>query len=374
MNISFLTSGHEPFDDRIFYHLAKTLSDHNNDVVIISSKRDLTEVTDGILLNCFAGDNLTKRDKIKHFMERLSVSEPDLIICSEPLTILAARQYSKRQSEKIRIVYDITEWYPSKKNLNIHKYYLRWFFLIKLFLFNLWVTRFADSFIFGELYKSRPYRFLYPRKSFIFSSYYPDLRYIPFRNPNLKKGKLRLSYSGKICLEKGYGNFFKVLSELTELKKDLIIDVRIIGWYENIMDKEECEIFFSSVNQNISLQIFEKQNFKNFIDLIKETYIFLDLRFDDFENQHCLPIKLFYYAALGRPVIYSDLKAIRKEVDIEKFGFLVKPDNSNSIVKIISEYLKDEELYYQHCRGARKLAENNYNWGKIETQFLKFLS
>ena len=122
MNISFLTSGHEPLDDRIFYHMAKTLSDHNNDVVIISSKSDLTEVTDGILLNCFAGDNLTKRDKIKHFMERLSVSKPDLIICSEPLTILAARQYSKRQSGKIRIVYDITEWYPSKKNLNIHQY------------------------------------------------------------------------------------------------------------------------------------------------------------------------------------------------------------------------------------------------------------
>lgn len=354
--------------------MAKTLSDHNNDVVIISSNRDLTEVTDGILLNCFAGDNLTKIDKIKHFMERLSVSKPDLIICSEPLTILAARRYSKRQSGKIRIVYDITEWYPSKKNLNVHKYYLRWFFFIKLLLFNLWVTRFADSFIFGELYKSRPYRFLYPSKSFIFTTYYPDLRYIPFHNPNLKKGKLRLSYSGKICLEKGYGNFFKVLSELTELKKELIIDVRIIGWYENILDKEECENFFSSFNQNISLHIFEKQNFKNFIDLIKETDIFLDLRFDDFENQHCLPIKLFYYAALGRPVIHSDLKAIRKEVDIEKFGFLVMPDNSESIVKIISEYLNDEELYYQHCRGARKLAVNNYNWGKIETQFLKFLS
>jgi glycosyltransferase involved in cell wall biosynthesis len=374
MNISFLTSGHEPFDDRIFYHMAKTLSDHNNDIEIISSKRYLNEVTDGILLNCFAGDNLTKRYKIKHFIERLSVSKPDLIICSEPLTILAARQYSKKQSRKIRIVYDITEWYPSKKNLNIHKYYLRWFFFIKLFLFNLWVTRFADSFIFGELYKSIPYRFLYPHKSFIFTTYYPDLRYIPFCNPNLKKGKLRLSYSGKICLEKGYGNFFKVLYELTKLKKDLIIDVKIIGWYENIMDKEECENFFSSINQNVSLQIFEKQNFKNFIDLIKETDIFLDLRFDDFENQHCLPIKLFYYAALGRPVIHSDLKAIRKEVDIEKFGFLVKPDNSNSIAKIISEYLNDEELYFHHCRDARKLAESNYNWGQIETQFLTFLS
>ena len=70
MNISFLTSGHDPFDDRIFYHMARSLRDHNNNVLIISSKLDLIEVADGITLNCFAGDDLTKRDKIFNFTER----------------------------------------------------------------------------------------------------------------------------------------------------------------------------------------------------------------------------------------------------------------------------------------------------------------
>jgi Txe/YoeB family toxin of Txe-Axe toxin-antitoxin module len=171
MNISFLTSGHEPFDDRIYYHMARSLCDHNHNILIISSKRDLIEISDNINLNCFAGDNLIKRDKINQFTDRLSVFKPDAIICSEPLTVLAAKRYSKRVSKKIRIIYDITEWYPSKKNLKIYKYSTRWFFFIKLLLFNLWTASLADSFIFGEWYKSRPYRLLLPGKPFVFTSY-----------------------------------------------------------------------------------------------------------------------------------------------------------------------------------------------------------
>ena len=374
MNISFLTSGHDPFDDRIFYHMARSLCDHDNNVLIISSKYELDEVSNGIKLNCFAGDNLTKSDKINSFTERLSSFKPHAIICSEPFTLLAAKRYSKRVSGTIRIIYDITEWYPSKKNLRVHEFYLRWYFFLKLFLFNLYSASFADSFIFGEWYKSRPYRFLFPFKRFIFTSYYPDLRYIPFSKPDLRKGKLRLCYSGKISMEKGYGNFINVIQTLIKLNKDIDVEVKIIGWFEDEHDKEECGNLLSQVSRNISIKLFERQDLENFLELIKETDIFLDLRYGDFENQHCLPIKLFYYAALGRPVIFSDLRAIHKEVEIEKFGFLVNPGNYETIANIILGYLNDEDLYYQHCRNARKLAENNYNWQRIESQFLKLLS
>jgi glycosyltransferase involved in cell wall biosynthesis len=374
MNISFLTSGHEPYDDRIFYHMAKSLSDKDVNVEIVSSRCNLTEVTNGIKFNCFAGDDLPKRDKIKYFTDRLAVSKPDLIICSEPLTILASKRYSKRENRNIRIVYDITEWYPSKKNLKTTYWPFRWIVFIKLLVFNLWITRFADSFIFGEWFKSRSYRVLFPGKSYTFIPYYPDLKYIKFHYPELNPGIVRLSYSGKISMEKGYGNFFKVVEKLSELNKDLKIEIKIIGWYENMRDKKECKNLIRSEYPNISLEIYEKQNFNSFIEIISDTDIFLDLRSDDFENNYCLPIKLFYYAALGRPVIISDLKAIRKEVEITKFGFLIKPGNSESIARVILEYLNNDQIYYQHCSNARNMAENFYNWHKIEPEFIKFLS
>jgi glycosyltransferase involved in cell wall biosynthesis len=374
MNISFLTSGHYPFDDRIYYHMARSLYDKNNNVEIISSKCDLRGVEDGIKINCFEGENLTKREKIASFVKQLSFSAPDTIICCEPLTVLAAKKYSSKLSVNIKIVYDVTEWYPAKKNLAPCKFPFRWILFLKLLFFNLWVTRFADSFIFGEWYKSKPYRILYPGKPFIFVPYFPDLKYINYADHILQKGKLRLSYSGRICLDKGYKNFFEAVQKLTELDKDLKIDITFISWYESSGDEQECNKYLSSLNPNVSISIFNKQSYRNFIELIKDTDIFLDLRSDDFENQYCLPIKLFYYTALGRPVIFSDLKAIRKEVEISKFGFLVKPYDNESIAQIIYNYLNNTDFYYSHCRNARSLAENKYNWASLESGFIEFIS
>ena len=374
MNILFLTSGHFPMDDRIFYHMARSLHDDNHNVQIISSKIDLENNIDGIDLNCFAGDTYTKKNKINQFTIRISLFKPETIICSEPLAILSAGKYAKKQQKRVRIIYDVTEWYPSKKNLRAYGYMFRWFFFAKLMFFNLWVTRLADSFIFGEWYKSRPYRLIFPHKPFIFIPYFPNPEYIPYCKPALNRNKLNLSYSGKISLEKGYGNFFKVLHKISGLNRDLKVEVVIAGWYESQKDKNECENLFNYKNDNILIKRYEKQDFKNFINLLKDTDIFLDLRSSDFENQHCLPIKLFYYAHLGKPVIFTDLKSIRKEVEIEKFGFLTDPENTDQIVKFISDYLHNETLYYKHCQNARNLAENVYNWQKIESRFLNFIS
>lgn len=374
MNIAFLTSGHIPFDDRIFHHFGRSMADHNHKVEIISSKQKLSGIEDGIKMNCFEGDLMSKTEKINMFREMLEAAEPKIIICSEPLTVLAAKRYSGKQKNKVIIIYDITEWYPSRKNLLVHKVPFRLYFFIKLCLFNLWTAGMADSFIFGEYYKSKPYRFLFPFKPYIFIPYYPDLKYIPANIPNLVKGRLKLSYSGRISLEKGFGNFISVLRTLSAKESSLKIEVVVVGWYETLSDKSECEPLLTQLNKNITIQIYERQDFKNFIGLIKDCDIFLDLRAINLENNYCLPIKLFYYAALGRPVIYSGLKAIRKEVDIDSFGFLVSPENTNKIYEILSCYLQDEELYYQHCGNARRFAVEKYNWNLIENRLLKFLS
>ncbi len=354
--------------------MAKSLSANNNNVSITSSRQELNDIVDGVNITCFDGNNLTKKDKIRKFTEHLADFKPSVIICSEPLPLLAANQYSKKTRDKIRIIYDITEWYPSKKNLTPYNLLIRWFVFIKLMFFNFWAAGSADSFIFGEWYKSKPYRFIFPRKPFVFIPYYPNLEYIPFNEPSLQKNRLRLSYSGKISLEKGYGNFISVINTLIELKRDLSIEIKIIGWYESEQDRSECEQLFNPANPRISIIRFERLSFRNFLETIKDTDIFLDLREDDIENQHCLPIKLFYYAAFGKPVIFSDLKAIRKEVETEQFGFLVKPDDFKKIARIISDYLDNEKSYLRNCRNARQLAETKYNWQKTEPELIKFLS
>ena len=349
------------------------MSGTGHNVEIISSKSYEKTHKDGISCNCFAGDSLLKSEKIKKFITYLENFNPDVIICSEPLPVLAARLYKRKFRRTVRIIYDITEWYPSKKNLVQKVLVKKWITFLKLLSFNIFSSSLADAFIFGERYKSRPYRLLFPFKPFIFTTYYPDLQYIRYKEPALTPGKLRLSYSGKISLDKGFANFIKVIKGLSALHQNLKIEVKISGWFESDNDKIECKPYLENEMNNIEIFMSGKKNFIDFNEHLNETDIFLDLRADTLENQYCLPIKLFYYAASGRPVIFSDLKAIRREVEIEKFGFLVKPGNTDVIVGIISEYLGKSDLYYEHCMESRALVEEKYNWGKISSEFVKFI-
>jgi len=337
MRISFVSSGHYPYDDRIFYHQGITLTDFGFQVQIISAKTNLISSDSGVILNCFDGFSISKREKIKIFIEILRQFYPDVIICSEPLPVLAARLFKRRAGKHVRIIYDITEWYPSKKNLSYKKGIRKYPYFVRLLLFNLLSSFLTDAFIFGEYYKSRPYRLLIPFKPFIYSTYYPGLNYLEYTQPGLIPGKLRLSYSGKISREKGFISFISVINRLSAIYRDLKIDVKISGWFESDEDKKECEVLLKNENTNINLIVEGKQSFNSYVKSLYDTDIFLDLREDDHENQYCLPIKLFYYAASGRHVIFSDLKAIRKEVEIEKFGFLVNPGETELIVRLISK-------------------------------------
>lgn len=111
--------------------MARSLVDHNNNVLIISSKADLVKVVDGIRLHCFDGDDLPKKDKIDKFIGILSANDQDVIICSEPLPVLAAKRFKSLSGKNPRIVYDITEWYPSKKNLSAYNFLMRLFIFFK---------------------------------------------------------------------------------------------------------------------------------------------------------------------------------------------------------------------------------------------------
>lgn len=77
--------------------------------------------------------------------------------------------------------------------------------------------------------------------------------------------------------------------------------------------------------------------------------------------------------ALQRPVIYSDLIAIRKEIDIKEFGYLVNPKDAKKIVQLIQNYQENKTLYLSHCANARNSFESNYNWSAIETKFIDFI-
>ena len=369
MKISFLTSTHINFDDRVYYHLAYSLLKKGHKIEIISSD-SILKSNNRISFNSFNGDLISRKEKIKTFIKKLSLFKPQVIICSEPLTVIAAKKYAKDKG--VKIIYDITEWYPSNKNLVNYSILTKGFHFFKYILINIYAGFYSDGFIFGEYYKSKPFKILFSNTPFVNTTYYPKLNLFKAEEPSLNTNKIRLSYSGKISIEKGFVNFLNVLNQLLEINKDLEIELKIIGWYYQ-KDKKIIQNLVHHIKKNIDIVFYDKQSLKEYINLIKDTDIFMDLRKVDFENTHCLPIKIFYYMALERPVIYSNLKAIRKEVEISEFGYLVNPKNSNNIAKIIIKYLNNNGLYHKHCANSKDFFKKYYNWEIIEESFVNFI-
>jgi glycosyltransferase involved in cell wall biosynthesis len=367
-----LTSTHSPFDDRIFYHQGKALA-RKFKVVIISSTENIRTTIDNITV---VGDNShasDKKQKVEFFKQSLTQFNPELIICSEPLPIIAALKYKKATTKKVKIIYDVTEWYPSKKNLEGLSAFHGFITIFKLLLVNLYASARCDGFIFGEQYKSLPYRFLFGYKKWEMVSYYPDLKYINYQESELVPGKICLGYTGKISIEKGIGNFFAAAVALKRKSLETKVKLKIIGWCLNSTEKNSFEKLCREA-ENIEIEILAKQDFETFSDQLHDVDILCDLRKLDFENNHCLAIKVFYYAACGKPVIYSDIKAIKRDIDVNKFGYFVDPTDSEMISDHIIHYIEHPDLYQQHSQVARKLAEEKYNWGIIEPQFVEFIS
>lgn len=370
--VAFLTSSHSPFDDRIFYHQAQALAKRYK-VAIISSTESVSKTFENISVLSDNRIGAGKKTKIEFFKQSLEQFNPELIICSEPLPILAALKYKKEFHQKVKIVYDITEWYPSKKNLEGLSGFQKINVFFKLLFANIYVSARCDGFIFGEHYKSLPYRFLFGLKKWELVSYYPDLKYINYQESKQNSGKICLGYTGKISVEKGIVNFFAVATAFKRKSPEVAVKLKIIGWYLNDVEKNIFEKLCREA-ENIEIEILKKQDFETFSDQLLDVDILFDLRKLDFENNHCLAIKVFYYAACGKPVIYSDIKAIKQVIDVSKFGYFVNPTDCDMIADCIIKYIEQPDLYRQHSRIARKLAEEKYNWAILEPRFVEFIS
>jgi glycosyltransferase involved in cell wall biosynthesis len=365
MKIVFVLMVHRPDDERVWFQQAESLREAGHEIFIISA---CTEKSGLPGTCCFDGRKLPKKELIHKLASLLKEEKPDTVICDNPVAVLAAKLFKQKTSGKVRVLYDITEWYPSKKNIGTLPLVKKIIKGALLSAASLYVGSCTDGFIFGEYYKAKPFRLFFPWKKHIYLSYYADVDCIktyPLQNIS---SECNFLYSGKMTDEKGFGNILRVAFASAARFPEIRFILHIISGTEDYP-------LPTHLPANLDIIKTGFLPFPLFCEEVGKADIFLDLRQIDYENTHCLPIKLFYYMAAGRPVIYSDLKAIRKEIpEITEAGVLADPEDISGIVDKIGIYLKNEELYRTQCVAARKLMEGKYNWKKIKPRFIAFIA
>lgn len=368
--VLFLTTAHHPKDDRIYYHQARSLVDAGFEVKISSLCEDLDEISCKIKIESYFVLNQSSAEKIATFLRICSSFQPDAIICSEPLAVFAADQFQK--IKKTSVIYDITEWYPSMSMLKTVAYPSKIFQAVKFSLINLYAGFLSTDLIFGEKTKRFPLAYFFPFKRNITLPYYPDPEFIFNSVKTLNSKEITVCYTGQISQDKGVGNFFRAIDLVRKKNNEVQIKILIIG---SPRTSDDCTYFDDLLlkYQFQNIEIRKPSSFEKFTESFAEADLCFDLREQNFENNHSLPIKLFYYMGAGKPVIYSDLKGIRIHMDISDFGHLVNPDDSGEIAEIILNYIRNPQLYHNHAQKATEAFREKYNWNIIKNSFVQFI-
>ena len=364
MKVVFLLTAHAADDDRVWFHQAQSLLHHHCEVVIIAPRAGTLTTP---LVQVYSPESMSRRQLMRHLADLLAEHRPDVVIGDTPMALRGALIYRRKNHASCRVLYDVTEWYPSKKNVRNLGPVRSFFKRIILHLFNIYVNCHTVGFIFGEKFKSLPFRRLFPWKPYMYVSYYPELNYIPFSQPKDLKDEVRLFYSGPLTEEKGFPHVLASAAKVARRLPDWKVRLQVLT--DVLLPHAPADL-----PENLALDISSYIPFEQFCQALADQDLCLDLRSIDKENRKCLPIKLFYYMAAGKPVIYSNLDAIEEGCpEISQVGYLVDPRNEDRVADIIEQYLKVPGLYRQHCENARRFAEQKYNWRAIEDDFIRFI-
>jgi len=365
MKIIFLTSAHFSNDDRIYFLQAKSLSILHR-VKVFSTFGGECRSEENLIIEYQAKSFKSRNEKIEAFRNQCIEFNPDVIICSEPLPIIGAYRY-KNQKSQCKIIYDVTEFYPSKKNVVQFSFIKKIFALAGMILLNRKASGLVDAFIFGEHYKSLYYRSNFKNKPFIYLPYFQDLSYYP--DFTLPKNIHTFSYTGKFSEEKGIIRFASFLKVFKEKNPNTYFNVKLVGWFESNIVSEQ----FYKLTEGIEIHHQENLPFERYCHSLSETTIFFDLRDIDAENNLCLPIKIFTYASVGRPMIYSSIHAIQHQYPNEEFIKFCKNDDYETICESVLEKISSRDKYIALCEQSRKFSEN-HQWETIKDEFIRFVT
>lgn len=368
--VLFLTSAHTCFDDRIYYHQAITLSKQGFKVKITSLNSSQCEPIDAIEFECYEELHLSSSNKISRMIASAESFAPHVIICSEPIAIFAAKSYSGTHA--CSVVYDITEWYPSKKQIAHVSWLLKLPRIIKLACIHILAGFKSDAFIFGEQSKKFPLSTLFFYKKQMVLPYFPDSVYISYEPKIHNPREFTLCYTGRFSHEDGIGFFFEAVSRWVQMNSDISVNILLVG-----APKKQSDIaYFNGLLARytmLNVILHKPVPFTEFTKSIAHADICFDLREINFEYTRCLPIKYFYYIACGKPVLYSDLRALRPFAHNHACTHLVQPSDVAHICTILQQYLTQPQLLDTHSKIARETYEQYYTWQGIAPQFVSFI-
>ncbi len=203
-----------------------------------------------------------------------------------------------------------------------------------------------------------------PLKNGIVVSNTKDPEIITFINMP-KEEKIRLVYVGTIQDLRGLDTAVKAMIYLPKNKYELTI----VGFKNGCLVKKRLASIIQSNNlTNVNLVNFTED------ELLLEQYI-TNAHIGIIPHMDCelcqttVPHKLFIYMAMGKPVLVSDVKPLKRLVENKLCGAVFKAGSEEDFANKVSNMSDYNSLVTMGIK-ARELVETEYNWSLDEKRLI----
>ncbi|OGG86979.1 hypothetical protein A3B87_03320 [Candidatus Kuenenbacteria bacterium RIFCSPHIGHO2_02_FULL_39_13] len=185
---------------------------------------------------------------------------------------------------------------------------------------------------------------------------------------NLPQDKILLGYTGTFKTKNMDKGLKDILPALKIINKNDILFIAIGGSLEHIQEYQELAEKLNIKNIKLIPKVSQQQ-----LAIYQQAFDIMLMPFPRTEHYAYFmsPLKMFENMASGRPIVATDLPAI-KEVLNDDNAVLVKPDNPDDLAKGMIKLIKNKELGLQLANQALKDIQQ-YTWHERAGKIIKFI-
>lgn len=361
MKICMLTSGHDVYDNRIYYKEVLSLKKKYDQIYIVApGEKDFT-TKDGIIVKCFP-KRKSWYDRIRPMKDMFKIAKDikaDVYHAHEPDSFQVAIKLKKTINSKA--VYDSHEYHPEA--FAEHFKYGRNQIQKIVYIYEKKLAKQADYIVtVNQLLVDK------------FKKYNQNVALVPnypvLKEKNFEKGESEVPsyvYVGGISEDRG---IFEILKAIKLVNKNY--KYTFIGPFKSNVVKNNVEDYVSQNLSGKNITFTGKIPHIKVFDYLRTCDAgFVLLQPNNWRYVNSEPIKIFEYMMSETAVIASDFPMMRNIVKSSNCGILVKPDRAQDIAKAI-EYIGEnrEKARKMGINGYNKVKEL-YNWDKCSNNLFK---
>ncbi len=356
MKICLLTTNPNPYDDRIYYKLARSL----NKIASVSILNPRVSSTESDEITIVGNDTPSKLKNSSWIFEHLEMIKPDIIQVTEPQLLPTAVKYKSKHN--VKLIYDPAEdWSAMYREFSRKPVPIPQLLGFGMRQFENWFLNKMDYFIASDDWLYDYYKVVGPC-TLIYN--YPNKDIFTIDDKTIIQRPFSCIYHGQLRRERGVFLMIEAMKLVVEKYHEAALN--LIGHFSYPVEKDQCQNMIEEfglennvlLSDSISHLDIPGKIAKNSIGLLPFYNI------DKFRNN--IVIKMFEYSACKLPIVSFDLPPSRQYIENVQCGICVEPDSYNALADGIIYMFENKEKYSLYKLNGYNAFVEKYYWEEQE--------